>query len=817
MSTLSLYLPKNFEEELETFVASSGNYVPVFQESVYLDHNTSGETLEADFIFDNTAFVSAMELSENSVTEYIDNYFYYTIPSEVDKAGEKTGVPQKHVSKIENNFHHVPFHTILGTDFLPAVGRVLDVGIVIISSVWIRLDGSRIVEYSPALKRAIDNWKFQNPGKIPSQKDLFGVDKVEISLVDESRGFSAYGRDFIDLSNNSIKQGYYPGGRAICTLSAPDLIEPMFHKTNISNHLLLDKGLRSFSGNRITSFEREARITNADINLIRGTTTKAGWYVTIMLAELGVKATVQSSPADGTWFYRLSDSEKAYLIQNGIKISDHIDKFVLLAHDKPTIAVESDIDPDAVRVRGRYRYLLEDNGNFQEIISKTNTNYLSYSRSGGSDFISFQTSFYRYHKEFYKDKTGVDIPLLEELKRSSIKSENLNKYSIGFLIRAIGTQSSRIRCFQSIPGSIVNFAGFDIFYRTAERAYSVQSSIRISGSREGFSGLSSAYIHGLSLNFGIGGYTHQVGQYSINWSKDVYEVTKDSYRLGWRQNSLSDHDVYSLKWVEGYEPRQYTDVYRFKYSREGFTEHKNEYMFRWFYELPEDDEDRMFFDMSWRKEDVSDTSQTYTIKYSKELNKTVRDNYLMRWTRPLADKIVTKLYYIKDGDRHHISYMVYGDKLIDEYLLDDSLTFYFSNPSKYELIKFNRDAEPYRGIFMSQLELQEGLNSRSGVPDDYVFIGNYTIEDIDIKNSLSLDVVVKDKQLNEFRSYWLPVDIEELTPQLVQLQNGWLAAPIEPIFRDDHHIDMVELEIEFVNETECCFKQKVVGSRCSPY
>lgn len=95
-------------------------------------------------------------------------------------------------------------------------------------------------------------------------------------------------------------------------------------------------------------------------------------------------------------------------------------------------------------------------------------------------------------------------------------------------------------------------------------------------------------------------------------------------------------------------------------------------------------------------------------------------------------------------------------------------------------------------------------------------IGNYTILDIDPKNSLSLDVVVKDEQLNEFRSYWLPEDLGELAFTPMQ-EKGLEIAPVVPMFRDDHHVDVVELEIEFLNESECCFKQKVIGSRCSPY
>ena len=73
-------------------------------------------------------------------------------------------------------------------------------------------------------------------------------------------------------------------------------------------------------------------------------------------------------------------------------------------------------------------------------------------------------------------------------------------------------------------------------------------------------------------------------------------------------------------------------------------------------------------------------------------------------------------------------------------------------------------------------------------------------------------------QMNEYRSYWIPEDLENFQTSFILLEDGESKAlPLDYKFRDDHHTDIVELDLVILTSKECCFTQKVVGSRCSPY
>ena len=161
-----------------------------------------------------------------------------------------------------------------------------------------------------------------------------------------------------------------------------------------------------------------------------------------------------------------------------------------------------------------------------------------------------------------------------------------------------------------------------------------------------------------------------------------------------------------------------------------------------------------------------------------------------------------------------ISYQVYADsEIVDR----DALSFYFSNPYKFSIIRFNADREPYNNTFLSEHSDKDLLSNRDDVPEHFVLVGNYTIEDIDIRGSLSLDVVSGLHQLNEYKSYWIPYNLDEYQDKMITLNDSKSKALLlNDKFKDDYNRDTVELDLVILTGTQCCFTQKATGSRCSP-
>lgn len=829
MANVVIYTPSTFETEMSIMSNKQGMYTPNFRDSS-LSYESDNGTIDADLVFDSTAFIKAFSSTGSLVEDNNPDFFFYRHPGEFRKY--KNTIISKGAWYYEEdpeiwpgNNRVVPLHTILGLDSLPALGRASDVTVLFTSSNWIKVSGSQIVEFSPSITKALAAWKAKYPDRKLKNEDFFGVKPFAFRLGNEVE-YNEQNAIEVDLVRKVLPGGAVGGGVRILALGVLDkaICNPTLNFTNHFGDLLVqDRGL-SRIGQPPPRVETIAsvRVTEVNNSLIRGTSNNPGWYVTVEIQYLGIKGTVQSNEMTGDWFYRLRPDEKAYLDENQLNLSDYSDQIQARAHEninpRESLQASEAVDHNVVRIKGCPRYVLVDdsfNGALRKEISHSDAPHALY-RSPNSlpcTSLFIKTVFYRYNRGFYKDKNSSSLPHLDDLKTSEVVNENINKVYSGIRFGLTKTTKDMERLSVSFPGSIIQSCGIDIFIYTKERAYN-QPVDFVDPYNSGL--LATSFQHALSLTLGIYGAEDESQTVEMGWTSEKHVWETQKYTFRWDSYFEDDKEIYTLRWTNGYESRTYADTYRLKWNKEVSRWQTDEYTVRWSSKLPEDDEDRIFYDMSWKKELIADSVDRYTFKWTQEMVKTLRHNYYLSWSRPDLDEVVVKPFCIKEGERYHISYMVYGSPSTAGYLLDDSLTFYFSNPSKYELVKFNRDSEPYLNIFIKEYKNEPVLANRESIPSDYILIGNYTILDIDPKNSLSLDVVVKDEQLNEFRSYWLPEDLGELAFTPMQ-EKGLEIAPVVPMFRDDHHVDVVELEIEFLNESECCFKQKVIGSRCSPY
>lgn len=800
MATLHLFAPITSEEEYQKLIGSQGKYIPSFSESsLQLSGGAATSAVTgANFVFDNSAFGLSGSTGATLDLEYTPDVFRHTIPGtyQVNRQKQYFYVADSH-SYAKRLFRHLPLHTVLGVDGLPNVGRMLDVEVIALPCNWIRVNGTSIVQLSPALEKSIERWKAKNKTN-PKNEDYLGVTPY---------GFPCeVGRDYtdpveIDFETRTIKG---TPRTSILIVGSLEFANPHIGFTEYTGkYLVHDRGLDEYG----TKETLEVALVELSSLLIRGTSNKKNWYVTISLDVLGIEQTVKTNPFDGSWNYTLPERVSSYIKENNLDLNTYKSQVKLLLHESATTGHIT--DPDVVRVQGLPREVLYDNKFIRTISTASGnaTSLIPNQRLTGY-VVKTGASFFKYEKGFYQDKNVTD-PMLSALKKSSATSEEISKMFLGTYLGTNDQTADKL--LMSTPGSVIDTIGIDVFVKSFERAYDAASTIDLTIQPNFFS----TFSHAFSMSFGIYGLTAEDERITFSWSREPINLVRERYSLKWVKNAPDTVDQYSLRWSTGYEPREYQDKYRLRFSNERVRHTKCETLLRWHIELPDDDEDRLFYDFSWSKEQTLDETGVYRFRYTKEMTKTHRDTYQLKWRVPELDEVVVKPFYIKDGDRHHISYMVYGAPSVGQYILDDSLTFYFSNPSKYELVKFNRDADPYKGIFLKEFK-DPSLENREGVPLNYTLIGNYTILDINVKNSLSLDVVAQDKQLNEFRSYWLP-ELSYFDDKYLNMANGMKSSELIPVFRDDHHLDVVELEVEFVNERECCFTQKSVGTRCSPY
>ncbi len=306
----------------------------------------------------------------------------------------------------------------------------------------------------------------------------------------------------------------------------------------------------------------------------------------------------------------------------------------------------------------------------------------------------------------------------------------------------------------------------------------------------------------------------------VRWETDYYVSIKKSFKIRWQASYDPITVRYRTSWTKNVDLQRVSRSLSLKWDKEHSRVKKDLYTFRSSIALPDDEIKKQFYGFNWSVQDTDIHKLSYRLNWEKTLHKTNTLRYSVRWDRMPNDGCIVKCYYLslyKEDDTYidAVSYQVYVDP---DFVIKDNLSFYFSNPDKFGVIRFAVDRAPYNNIFLSEHPDKDLLTDRTDVPSNFILVGNYTIEGIDIRGSVSLDVVSGLQQLNEYKSYWIPYNLDTYQNQMITLNDSKSKALLlNDKFKDDYNKDSVELDLVILTGTQCCFTQKASGSRCSPF
>ena len=360
--------------------------------------------------------------------------------------------------------------------------------------------------------------------------------------------------------------------------------------------------------------------------------------------------------------------------------------------------------------------------------------------------------------------------------------------------------------FATFPGAIVQSAGITLL--------AVEGTVN--GSEKVFS--QPKYIFTLVGNV-VERKRRVLPHVRIRWETEHYISIKRSFKIKWQASYDPITIRYRTSWMKNVDLQRVSKNLTIKWDKEQSRIKKDLYNFKYSVVSPEDELKKQFYAFNWVKEDTDVSKLSYKLGWERDLSRINTLKYHSEWEKVLGNSCIVKCYYISLYKENNtfvdaISYQVYADS---EIVVRDALSFYFSNPYKFSIIRFNADREPYNNTFLSEHPDKDLLSNRDDVPEHFVLVGNYTIEDIDIRGSLSLDVVSGLHQLNEYKSYWIPYNLDEYQDKMITLNDSKSKALLlNDKFKDDYNRDTVELDLVILTGTQCCFTQKATGSRCSP-
>lgn len=661
------------------------------------------------------------------------------------------------------------------------------------SAIYVIVDSwGRVTDYSPLLRRQIAVWKNNNPGVNFKKRDFFGVD-LEGVVGDISNYMSGNGSyvNYGDTGefNDNLTFFNYSGSRAsevVVFLKPKDafLTSLQFRGeiAHINNNYKMDLKVSKSGGSSVSSnmsggvTENLSVISKPPEGPITGT-SKPGWAVFVKFP--GGLTTKVMSNNEGYWACEYPAGPYTSAELDSIQVTQQEasgGNFSFSSSTEPT--VNKDYGLPALEPE-------ESNKQLYGAVIK------SRGQLNGTRSLATVSRFDFRNKEPRFTISGVN-----------------QGFNFG--------NNGHFELVTSYPGSIVTEQGIEL------RSYEIYGDVGDSSSVK-----SNPLDYDLLGSFSAGEelFDRRSVMLSTTWLSESLEGSTNTLKIRYTQDFDFQKNVLATSWSTNAEVLTEKNTLKVRYDKSLWRDYS--YWIRTPYEkvLPDNREYRTYVTMKWEVDLSQEYKNILVTDWVQEQTFFTTEVLSTSWEAVAVDPVIIKPFYVQLWDPINykfddcISFNVYGDPVkVERYILENNFRFMFSNPSKFELVMFDYNMSPYNNIFLLGLEDPILSENYTDVPTKYAFIGNYTIKGIDRFNSISLDVIGDTNLLNESRSYWIPESLEDYEQSFRLMADGKSRLmTLENVFRNDHHEDVVELDLVIINKNECCFTTDAVGSKCSPY
>lgn len=661
------------------------------------------------------------------------------------------------------------------------------------SAIYVIVDSrGRVTDYSPLLRRQIAIWKNNNPGGDFRKRDFFGVDLEgvvgDISNSSMSNGsYINHGTtgEFDDNLTSFSFSGSGYGEVVVFLKPKDDLLTSLKFRgeiAHISNSYKTDlkiskTGGSSGSSNMSGGTTEDLAVTSKPPEGPITGTSKSGWAVFVQFP--GGLTTKVLANSEGQWScdypagpYTPEELDSIQVTQQEASGGN----FSFSSSTEPT--VNKDYGLPALEPKASKKQL------YGAVVK-------SRGQLDGNRSIATVARFDFRHNDSRFTISGVNQ---------------------GF---TFGT-NGHFELVTSYPGSIVTEQGIEL------RSYEVYGE-----SNTSISVKSDPLEYELLGSFSAGEeqFSKRSVMLSTTWLSESLEGSSNTLKIRYTQDFDFQKKQLATSWSTNAEVLSEKNTLKVRYDKELWREYSQWFRIPYEKVLPDEREYRTYTTMKWEVDLSQEYKNILVTDWVQEQTFFTTNSLSTSWEAVVVDPVIIKPFYVQLWDPINykfddcISFNVYGDPVkVERYILENSFRFMFSNPSKFELVMFDYNMSPYNNIFL--LGLQDPILSENytDVPNRYSFIGNYTIKGIDRFNSISLDVIGDTNLLNESRSYWIPETLEdyEQSFRLMADERSRLMT-LDNVFRNDHHEDVVELDLVIINKNECCFTTDAVGSKCSPY
>lgn len=861
MSDISFHVPVNFEDELDRYYSRNGKHILNFRSTALLNSGVIERV--ASFIVEGIPYTALSSTNVQEPVKVTNNLVMAS--SLVDHEGNLKDHPWlpegyqaiysdlliKNENKLftqrafQETVHETRRSGLFGKktvswtkEAYKITERANKVVVTAVNAIYVDVGSSgNVVGVSPLLQELMIRWE-KRYKKVPTQKDFFGTDRIKGIPVT----VTPYGSDGVSVTTDEwrsvqvyldTRTSTYSGSPTKLILMGDDsrLEDPViglrYRFDELSFALKTENYLLPPNPEQEPEEDEAVTTNGSDFRVARktssgplsgsappGSIVKAVFYPQASLTEEGDLKTSGSAitsfkevPMTGSTSWVI-DYPPGYIAENA--------ELIEVTYTNPNlgstnIKVENKADPykisdkDIMTVNGvpvfRVGGYARDYGRDYAMGAATNLIQNSYQYKFSKGAISISHTFVR-SEPVVALLSGVYFGRALIQRRTGFFGSYRRRTDLSPLYKT----------FLSFPGSVVEETGVELFY--ASEVFDKDT-----GSTTTLNPFARPLV---VTSAGPEKRTPQQMGYNISWSSDPTIKQRIRAKLKWTKNFEPQRMTYNISWQRGVEPVNRSVFYKVSWLNDRPKVVRDYYNIWWLNTLPQDRVVKQFYKISWDKSPIVYRKDSYILSWESEKIRTRRDLYNISWLVSLIDRVVLKPYYVRlwENDKFIdcVSFEVYGDfDYLEQYISANKYFVYFSNPTKFETVRFDYNMMPYHDIFLTELQ-EPKLGNREEVPERFIKLGNYTIKGIDINSSLSLDIFAGNKQMNEWRSYWVPDNLDAYRDSFITLKDGKSQAlALEYKFRDDHHVDIVELELTILDQKECCFTKTSVGSSCSPY
>jgi hypothetical protein len=310
----------------------------------------------------------------------------------------------------------------------------------------------------------------------------------------------------------------------------------------------------------------------------------------------------------------------------------------------------------------------------------------------------------------------------------------------------------------------------------------------------------------ISVGVGKESYLSSTVRYSYKY--DSYETGTNKLKYKFKYNSQYSPNtiVYKYRYLANIVPVNTKLTYRFNYRSDRLVPVKSEYLLTYDVNLPEESTHKLFYKCNFKTEGTSKFKVSTKFKYLVEpvSKNTLSYKFAYSTNKPFNARILPFITTDDNGLTYNLNLEIYSTNSVDWRL-------YVTNPTRYTLVDTDSDNIPnYVGTI--NREVEQMYNTYS-VPEGLNYQATRELSNIALDQPIGITLIV-DGDIAQYMTFNVG-SISHLSGDVV-VNDGVVIYSLQALERTVYE-SITRLDLQFINDNQCCFSTKYIGVVCSPY